>query len=101
MDATSDRATTPNSTTYSSRPGALVWSFRKSRDGWKRKHQELKAQVKACKNQIAAVTKSREQWRTQAKDAQQQLVALQAENAELRTRAEAFEKKGTTRDTAR
>jgi len=28
-------------------------------------------------------------------------VALQAENAELRTRAEAFEKKGTTRDTAR
>ena len=73
MDATSDRATTPDSTTYSSRPGALVWSFRKSR----------------------------EQWRTQAKDAQQQLVALQAENAELRTRAEAFEKKGTTRDTAR
>lgn len=100
MDATSDRATTANSATYSSRPGALVWSFRKSRDGWKRKYQELKAQVKAYKNQIAAVTKSRQQWRTQAEDAQAQLVALQAENAAWRTRIEAFEKK-TTRGTAR
>jgi septal ring factor EnvC (AmiA/AmiB activator) len=93
MDATSDRATTPNSVTYSSRPGALVWSFRKSRDGWKRKYQELKARVKTYQNQIAAVTKSREQWKSQAKDTQQQLLAFQAENAELRTRVEALEKK--------
>jgi chromosome segregation ATPase len=100
MDATSDRATTTNSATYSSRPGALIWSFRKSRDGWKRKYQALKAQFKASKNQIAAVTKSREQWRTQAKDAHQHLAALQAENAALRARVEALEKK-TIRGTAR
>lgn len=100
MDATADRATTTPSATYSSRPGALVWSFRKSRDGWKRKYQELKAQVKAYKNQIAAVTKSRQQWRAQAEGTHEQLATLQAENAALRTRIEAFEKK-TTRGPAR
>jgi hypothetical protein len=41
---------------YTSRPGALIWFFRQSRDRWKKKHQELKATVKGFTNQIAAVT---------------------------------------------
>ena len=62
-----------------SRPGALVWFFRKSRDGWKHKYQELKATVKGYKNRIADLTKSREQWRLKAEQAGEQLATLQAE----------------------
>jgi len=61
MDATVELIRTETREEYTSRPGALVWFFRKSRDRWKRKHQDLKATVKGFKNQIAAVTKSREQ----------------------------------------
>lgn len=100
MDATSERPATTDPATYTSRPGALVWSFRKSRDGWKRKYRELKARVKGYKNQTAAVTKSRERWRAQAQDARRQLAALRAENADLRARADALKKK-TAPGTAR
>jgi len=51
---------------YKSRPGALIWFFRKSRDLWKSKYQALKASVKQLRNHVADLTKSREQWRLKA-----------------------------------
>jgi hypothetical protein len=93
MDATLVTDPASASEDYKSRPGALVWFFRKSRDGWKRKHQELKASVKAYKNQIAAVTKSREQWRVKAERTGEQLTALEAENARLRTLVASLDEK--------
>jgi uncharacterized protein YlxW (UPF0749 family) len=69
---------------YTSRPGALIWSFRKSRDGWKRKYQDLKATIKGYKNRIADLTKSREQWRLKAEQAAVRLAALETEAAALR-----------------
>jgi chromosome segregation ATPase len=79
---------------YKSRPGALAWFFRKSRDGWKRKYRDLKGTVKGLKNRIADLTRSREQWRAKAEQAGQRLAALEAEIAELRARvAEAEEGK--------
>ena len=48
------------------------------------KHQDLKATVKGFKNQIAAVTKSREQWRLKAEQASERVSALEAEVRELR-----------------
>ena len=78
---------------YTSRPGALIWFFRKSRDRWKSKHQDLKATVKGYKNRIADLTKSREQWRLKAEQTDEQRVALEAEIAELRTRISALEQK--------
>jgi hypothetical protein len=84
MDATPGLITAAAPEDYKSRPGALIWFFRKSRDGWKRKYQALKATAKADKNQVAAVTKSREQWRRKAESAAERLAALEAENAELR-----------------
>ena len=78
---------------YKSRPGALIWFFRKSRDRWKSKHQDLKASVKGVKNRVAAVTKSREQWRAKAEQAGEQLAALEAENALLRAQIAALEEK--------
>jgi chromosome segregation ATPase len=81
-----DLESTPRetSTIYASRPGALIWSFRKSRDRWKSKHQALKASVKRYKNRAADLTKSREQWRLKAEQATTRLAALEAEVAALR-----------------
>jgi chromosome segregation ATPase len=88
---TADRETTPRetSTLYTSRPGALIWSFRKSRDRWKSKHQTLKASVKQHKNRVADLTKSRDQWRLKAEQATTRLVALEAEIATLGAEAAA------------
>jgi len=84
MDATTELTGTPTHKDYTSRPGALNWFFRKSRDGWKRKYQDLKATVKGYKNRIADLTRSREQWRHKAEQAAARLGALEAEIAELR-----------------
>jgi septal ring factor EnvC (AmiA/AmiB activator) len=83
MDATAELTGKPASNDYTSRPGALIWFFRKSRDRWKKKHQELRATVKGLKNQIAAVTKSREQWRLKAEHSSERASELEAELAAL------------------
>jgi uncharacterized protein YlxW (UPF0749 family) len=87
MEATAaDIETTPIETlkSYSSRPGALIWSFRKSRDRWKSKYQALKASVKHHKNRVADLTRSREQWRLKAEQTATRLATLEAEMATLR-----------------
>jgi chromosome segregation ATPase len=100
MDATAELTGRPTREDYTSRPGALIWFFRKSRDGWKRKHQDLQATVKGFRNQIAAVTKSREQWRLKAEQAGERALALEAEIRELRAQVEAVDKKKRTREAA-
>ena len=64
-----------------SRPGALIWSLRKSRDRWKQKHQTLKAGVKACKNRVADLTRSRQHWKLLAQRAGERVAALEAQLA--------------------
>jgi chromosome segregation ATPase len=98
MDGHTDSTPDPTRKDYKSRPGALAWFFRKSRDGWKRKYRSLKLSVKGLKNRIADLTRSREQWRAKAEQAGQRLDVLGAENAELRARIAAAEdkKKRTT-----
>ena len=76
-----DTETTRTSKEYTSRPGALIWCFRKSRDRWKGKYQELKATVKAHQNRAADLTKSRDQWRLKAEQAAARAAALEAELA--------------------
>ena len=100
MDATVELTGTPSREDYTSRPGALIWCFRKSRDGWKRKHQDLQATVKGFKNQIAAVTKSREQWRLKAEQASERASTLEAEIRELRAQAAVSVDKKRTRESA-
>ena len=61
MEATVADLEAPSTETpknYTSRPGALIWFFRKSRDLWKSKYQTLKASVKQDKNRLADLTKS-------------------------------------------
>jgi hypothetical protein len=88
-------------TGYTSRPGALIWCFRKSRDRWKQKSQSLKVELKRVKNRAADLTKSREKWKLQAEQGVADVAALNAQiaalRAELAPRAEsdAAKKKGT------
>ena len=93
MDGHTDSTPGQTPKDYKSRPGALAWFFRKSRDGWKRKYRDLKVTVKGLKNRLADLTESRQQWRAKAEQAGQRLGALEAENAELRARMAAAEDK--------
>jgi septal ring factor EnvC (AmiA/AmiB activator) len=104
MDATlsdSHATSSPTAPEFKSRPGALAWAFRRSRDLWKAKYKELKAELKRHTNRVADVTKSREHWRTQAEAAREQLRAREAEVATLREQIAAMEaKKKSTRPTS-
>jgi hypothetical protein len=102
MEATVENVRTQTREDYQSRPGAWVWFFRKSRDGWKRQYQDLKATVNGSQNRIADLTRSRAQWRLQAEQAGQHLSVLEAENAVRRAQmATVEEKKKRTREAAR
>ena len=76
----------------------LAWSFRESRDGWKRKHQELKCDYKRLQNQLHDVRLSRAKWQTQAEQAREEAADLrntvQRLEEELRVARDPGEKKG-------
>ena len=102
MDATLSGETTAQASKqttkeYKSPPHALIWFFRKSRDLWKSKYQELQASIKRLKNRVADVTKSREQWKLKAEQTNNQLTVLEAENASLRAQIATLAEKKTTR----
>jgi chromosome segregation ATPase len=92
-----EAAQAEDSTGYKSRPGALIWFFRKSRDRWKRKYRQLKATLKRYKNRVADVTKSREKWRLKAETANDRVALLETENMELRTQISILEQEKKTR----
>ena len=60
----------------------LAWSFRKSRDGWKKKYQDLKREHKRLQNQVHVVRQSRAQWRQSAEQAAEASAALREEIAD-------------------
>jgi chromosome segregation ATPase len=93
--ADQETISSPETPQFRSRPGALAWSFRKSRDRWKAKYKALKAELKRHANRVTEVTKSRERWRSQAEAARQELAARAAEIAALRAQVAALEVKKT------
>jgi len=62
---------------FRSRLSALVWFFRKSRNGWKQKYRTVLQTLRSCRSELRDVRRSREKWRSQAE-------ALRAENHTLR-----------------
>jgi chromosome segregation ATPase len=106
MDATIAREATAKALEhgtkeYKSRPGALIWFFRKSRDRWKCKCQGLRAALKQLKNRVADLAKSREQWKQKAEQAQGQLAALEVQIVGLQAEVAALtSEKKTTRASA-
>ncbi len=66
---------------YTSPARKLIRFFRKSRDGWKAKHQEAKALIKRLENRMRFLEKSKDEWKARVK-------ALEAENAQLKGQIE-------------
>lgn len=60
-----------------SRPRVLAQSFRKSRDNWKRKCQEAKAELKSLRGRIRDLELSRSKWRDDAEMSQKEQRRLQ------------------------
>lgn len=58
---------------------ALARWLEKSRDAWKRKYMDLKAEVHRMNVRVADVLKSRERWKQRAEDSEAQIAQLQAE----------------------
>ena len=59
----------------------------RSRGLWKRKHHELKMQVKLAANQVRAVEKSRQMWRDRAQAAEAELRLAEAQKNTTHTAA--------------
>ncbi len=58
MTSPSTAETAPAPRTYRSPLHALVWSFRKSRDNWKRKYQDVKADLRRVHRRLDRITKA-------------------------------------------
>lgn len=72
----------------------LVRFFERSRDNWKRKHMELKVEIKRFRNQAADARRSRERWRAKAEAFAADVKRLEAERDAWKLQAE---KKGNRR----
>ena len=88
MDAVGqDGRTTTTTKKYKTLPRVQAWFLGCSRDRWKAKYKQLKADAKRLQNRVNDVTRSRESWRHRAEE-------LEAENAALREQQAALKKLG-------
>jgi chromosome segregation ATPase len=69
---------------YRSPSRVLADWFRKSRNNWKQKYVDLKAEIKRFRNRANDLQKSRNHWKELAATHQQQLAALQAQVEQLK-----------------
>jgi SMC interacting uncharacterized protein involved in chromosome segregation len=88
-------------TEYTTPARVQAWFLHKSRDNWKRKYMDLKADTKRLQNRVNDVTKSRAGWRDETKQLTQRVQELEAENAALRARLTASKKNGRNVGTGR
>jgi chromosome segregation ATPase len=72
---------------YKSPVTKLLRFFESSRDQWKKKHHDLKAELKLAHNQVRAVEKSREMWRERAEESAQRVRQLEAELVGIKTQS--------------
>jgi chromosome segregation ATPase len=88
MDAAVPSSDLDSKPTYTTSKQVQAWFLRRSRDLWKTKYAELKAEVKRSRQRVADMDRSRAQWRDRAERAAGELERLQAENARLRAAVE-------------
>jgi chromosome segregation ATPase len=69
---------------FRSRVRVLADWFRRSRDNWKRKYMQAKAELKKYKVRVSDVNQSRDRWKEKAKATERELEALQEELERLR-----------------
>ena len=89
MDATVNSSDQDSKPAYTTSKQVQAWFLRKSRDLWKKKYADLKAQCKRDRQRVVDMERSRAQWRDQAERTARDLDAFQAENARLRAAVDA------------
>ena len=82
---------------YKSPPHKLISFFKRSRDQWKEKYQDLKRVAKYLNNRIYFLTRSKEHWKDKAKQLEQELlrkdIEFSKEQKKILQENEAFKKK--------
>jgi SMC interacting uncharacterized protein involved in chromosome segregation len=75
-------------TEYTTSARVQAWFLRRSRQNWKRKYMDLKADAKRLQNRVNDVTKSRKSWRDESRQLSQRIRELETENAALQAQVE-------------
>lgn len=78
---------------YSSRKGALVWFFEKSRDLWKAKYSQVKVEASKLRKQLGYQMKAREAERQVAIQLRERVAELEDQNRHLTLDLEGLKKK--------
>jgi septal ring factor EnvC (AmiA/AmiB activator) len=89
MDASTEKAPTAE---YTTPHRVQAWFLGRSRDRWKQKYMDLKAEAGRLERRVADVTKSREKWRHESEDLRRRIQELEAQTAALQEQAAAFKK---------
>jgi predicted nucleic acid-binding Zn-ribbon protein len=91
MDAPAAEAGKVN---YKSPRWVQAWFLERSRNGWKQKYKELKADSVRMKRHVADATKSREKWRQEALELRRRVQELEAQAAVEQEPTADFKKDG-------
>ena len=87
MDASTEK--TPKAE-YTTPHRVQAWFLGRSRDGWKQKYMDLKANAVRLKRRVADVTKSREKWRDESEELRRRVQELEAQTVALHEQTAAF-----------
>jgi len=83
MRTTTTTTTTSESSEYSSPVKKLAVFFEKARDRWKAKYIAKRNQAILLANQVRAVEKSREHWKSVAQEAKRELIEMKQAQTNL------------------
>jgi predicted nucleic acid-binding Zn-ribbon protein len=89
MDASTEKAPTAE---YTIPYRVQAWFLGRSRDLWKQKYMDLKAEAGRLERRVADVGKSREKWRDEAEELRRRVQELEAQTAAPQEQAAAFKK---------
>lgn len=82
--------------TYKSPVRKLARFFEKSRNRWKVKHRQAKANVKRLENRVRFLDKSKEHWKSRVQELELEVARLKAREQALAQAVETLEKKEST-----
>jgi chromosome segregation ATPase len=94
MDAAAEN---PRATGYTTPHRVQAWFLSRSRDLWKSKYMELKAEWTRLQRRLADMGESREKWRDEAEQLRRRVKELELRTAALQQQTAAFKKHGTAR----
>ena len=89
MDASTEKA--PKAA-YTTTHRVQAWFLGRSRDRWKQKYLDLKAETGRLQRRVADVAKSREKWRDEADELRRRVQKLEVQTAALQEQTAAFKK---------